>query len=96
MLEKYWAGKSTTPVATNNPATAGPGSFVELLSSGVGKVNSMQHGADNMIHEMLTGGDVSKVEVMTAVQKADTAFRLLVQIRNKLMAAYDEINAIRV
>lgn len=53
-------------------------------------------GADAQVHELLTGGDVSQVEVLTSVQKADMAFRLLVQVRNKLMAAYDEINAIRI
>ncbi len=33
---------------------------------------------------------------MTSLQKADMAFRLLVQIRNKLMDAYQEINGIRI
>ena len=73
-----------------------PSSFQELLSSGIAQVNETQKGADAQVHELLTGGDVSKVEVLTAVQKADMAFRLLVQIRNKLMAAYEELNAIRI
>lgn len=73
-----------------------PSSFVDMVASGVMNVNEMQHGADDKVHELLTGGDVSQVEVITAVQKADMAFRLLVQVRNKLMAAYEEINAIRV
>jgi flagellar hook-basal body complex protein FliE len=34
--------------------------------------------------------------VFTSVQKADMSFRLLVQIRNKLMQAYEELNSIRV
>jgi flagellar hook-basal body complex protein FliE len=32
---------------------------------------------------------------MTTVQKSEMAFRLLTQIRNKLMTAYEELNAIR-
>lgn len=75
---------------------ARPESFVDLLSDGVMEVNGMQQTADTGIHELLTGGDVNQVEVFAAVQKADMAFRLLVQIRNKLLTAYDEINAIRV
>ncbi len=71
-------------------------SFTNLLSAGVGKVNTMQQDANSQVHELLTGGDVSQVEVLTAVQKADMAFRMLVQVRNKLMAAYEEINAIRI
>ena len=82
--------------ATTQPPSSGPESFAELLSSGVSQVNDMQQGADAQVHELLTGGDVSQAEVLTAVQKADIAFRLLVQVRNKLMAAYDEINAIRI
>lgn len=73
-----------------------PDSFAGLMVSGVTQVNSMQHDAQGQVHEMLTGGDVSQVEVMTAVQKADMAFRMLVQVRNKLMAAYEELNAIRI
>ncbi|QDV27111.1 flagellar hook-basal body complex protein FliE [Aureliella helgolandensis] len=73
-----------------------PSSFPDLLMSGVSQVNSMQHDADSQVHEMLTGGDVSQVEVLTAVQKADMAFRMLVQVRNKLMSAYEEIQAIRI
>jgi len=34
--------------------------------------------------------------LFTSVQKADMSFRLLVQIRNKLMQAYEELNSIRV
>jgi flagellar hook-basal body complex protein FliE len=73
-----------------------PQSFGELLQAGVMNVNHNQQHATAQVHELLTGGDVSQVEVLTAVQKADMSFRLLVQVRNKLMSAYDEINAIRI
>ena len=59
-------------------------------------VNHSQQHASSQVHELLTGGDVSQVEVLTAVQKADMSFRLLVQVRNILMAAYEEITAIRI
>ena len=80
----------------NAPSEGQPQSFLGLIASGVDSVNHSQHDAQSQVHEMLTGGDVSQVEVLTAVQKADMAFRLLVQVRNKLMAAYEEINAIRI
>ncbi len=82
--------------ATPRQVSGGPDSFADFLATGVSQVNEMQLGADAQVHELLTGGDVSQVEVLTSVQKADMAFRLLVQVRNKLMAAYDEINAIRI
>lgn len=73
-----------------------PKTFSGLLASGVSQVNSMQQDATAQVHELLTGGDVNQTEVFTAVQKADMAFRMLVQVRNKLLAAYEEINNIRI
>ncbi len=77
-------------------AAPGPTNFVELLTSGVQQVNQTQQQAAGLVHQLLTGGDVQQAEVMTAVQKADMSFRMLVQIRNKLLQAYEEINAIRI
>ena len=34
--------------------------------------------------------------VMIATQKADTAFRMLLQIRNKVMDAYEEVKQMRI
>jgi flagellar hook-basal body complex protein FliE len=56
----------------------------------------MQNQSEIGVEKMLTGQDVQSAEVMTSLQKADMAFRLLVQIRNKLMDAFQEINNIRV
>jgi len=70
--------------------------FSKLLVGGVSRVNDMQMSADGQMEQLLTGGDVNQAEVFTSMQKADMSFRLLVQIRNKLMDAYEEINAIRV
>lgn len=81
--------------ATSQPGT-GANSFIELMQTGVAQVNSAQAEAKSSVHELLTGGDVSEVEVFSSVQKADMAFRMLVQVRNKLMQAYEEINAIRI
>lgn len=82
--------------ANQYQAAASPSSFIELMQAGVANVNSVQNNAAAQVNNMMTGGDVSEVEVFTSVQKADMAFRMLVQVRNKLMQAYEEINAIRI
>lgn len=82
--------------ANRTDANEGPSSFIELMQAGVANVNSAQNNASAQVNQMMTGGDVSEVEVYTSVQKADMAFRMLVQVRNKLMQAYEEINAIRI
>ena len=70
--------------------------FSNMMVGGIGKVNQMQLSAESQMEQLLTGGDVNQAEVFTSMQKADMSFRMLVQIRNKLMDAYDEINSIRV
>jgi len=75
---------------------ASRGNFLDLVSQGVGKVNDMQQTSTRDVERMLSGEDVESVEVYSGLQKADMAFRLLVQVRNKLMQAYEEINSIRI
>jgi len=75
---------------------ASRGNFLDLVSHGVGKVNDMQQTSTREVERMLAGEDVESVEVYSGLQKADMAFRLLVQVRNKLMQAYEEINSIRI
>ena len=48
------------------------------------------------IEDLTTGKTENVTEVLTAVEKADLAFRQLMQIRNKLIDAYEEINRLRV
>ena len=79
-----------------SPNADGGNPFADMLVGGVGKVNDMQMSAAGQIEQLLMGGDVNQAEVFTSMQKADMSFRLLVQIRNKLMDAYEELNSIRV
>ena len=71
-------------------------SFKDYLLDSIKEVNSMQGQADKAVENLATGGDVNPTEVLTAVQKADLAFRMMMQIRNKLVSAYQEIQSIRV
>jgi len=97
--EYVWKSKMTFPdlstLQTGGAKEASDKTFGSYLWQGVSEVNNMQHDADAAIHELITGGDVNSAEVMTTVQKSEMAFRLLTQIRNKLLTAYEELNAIR-
>ena len=70
--------------------------FAKVLNNEVQDVNSMQIDANDVVHSLLTGGDVNEAGVLTAVQKADIAFRMLLQVRNKLVEAYREIQQIQI
>ena len=70
--------------------------FRDLVLGGVGEVNMLQQKADGAVEKLMCGGEIGMAEVLTAVQKADIAFKMMMQIRNKLVAAYQEIQNMRV
>ncbi|MEM9185667.1 MAG: flagellar hook-basal body complex protein FliE [Planctomycetota bacterium] len=72
------------------------GSFKNFLLDSIHDVNAMQQDADMAVETLLTGGDADPAEVLTAVQKADLSFRLMMQTRNKMMQAFQEIRDIRI
>jgi flagellar hook-basal body complex protein FliE len=91
----------TIPLAPPTPASSlstdkGQQSFKSLLMEGIEQVNAMQQNADKAVEAMMTGGDADPATVLTAVQKADMSFRMMMQIRNKLVQAFQEIKEIRI
>ncbi len=85
-----------TPPSLGVASTGSPGSFQDFLVNSIQEVNSAQNQADQAVESLFTGGEVNPAEVLTAVKKADLAFRMLMQIRNKLVQAYEEVKNIRV
>jgi flagellar hook-basal body complex protein FliE len=88
-------GLSPSP-GTAASAGQGTSSFKDFLVKSIGEVNSMQQAADSAVEKLASGEDVNPAEVLTAVQKADIAFRLMMQMRNKMVQAYQEVQNIRV
>ncbi|MGE0609193.1 MAG: flagellar hook-basal body complex protein FliE [Pirellulales bacterium] len=86
------------PSALNSvkgPDASAP-AFKDFLLDSIKEVNGMQTQANRAVETLATGGEINPAEVLTAVQKADLAFRTMLQIRNKLVQSYDEIKNIRV
>ena len=83
------------PTAASQTKESG-GGFKDLLVDSIKQVNSMQQEADQAVEKLFTGGDSNPAEVLSAVQKADLAFRMMMQVRNKLVQAYQEVKDIRV
>ena len=71
-------------------------SFKNVFLESIEQVNSMQNSADQAVNSLLTGDDVNPAEVLTALQKADLTFRTMMQVRNKLLSAYQELKDIRI
>jgi len=76
-------------------APSGP-RFKELLEQQIARVNELQQDAKEAIEDLSAGRRDDVEGVIMATQKADTAFKMLLQVRNKMMEAYDEVKQIRV
>lgn len=66
-------------------------SFSDYLGSILDQVNKTQITGDTAIAKLNTGEAKNMHEVMIAVEEADISMRMLVQMRNKALQAYDDI-----
>ena len=78
------------------PSKGTGSSFADTLQEQINTVNDLQRDAKEAVEDLWAGRRVDIESVMIATEKADTAFRLLVQVRNKVLAAYDELKQMRV
>lgn len=69
--------------------------FQDVLIKSLEQVNELDRQSQSMISGALMGEDYTQAEVFTAVKKADLALRTMLQIRNKLLDAYNEIKNVR-
>ena len=80
---------------TSPSTTGGQLDFQQLLLQSLDEVAGMEHAAEAGIQQKLLGEEITNVEVLTAVKKADLTLRLMLQIRNKVLEAYSEIKQMR-
>jgi flagellar hook-basal body complex protein FliE len=73
------------------PAAGKSPSFGEVLKDSLKQVNSLQEEADASIQSLATGGAASLHDTMLAIQKAELSFKLMMQVRNKIVEAYQEV-----
>jgi flagellar hook-basal body complex protein FliE len=67
-----------------------------VLGDAVNAVNTAHKEADKKMQELATGKSQNIHETMIAAEKADVALRLMVQVRNKVIEAYQEIMRMQV
>lgn len=70
--------------------------FGDLVESVMSSVNSDIAMADDMAAKMAEGRDVGIAETMIAISKAGISFRMMLQVRNKALSAYEEIMRMQV
>lgn len=76
-------------------ARTGDSPFLELLESSLRDSAELQNAAQSAAESWLAGDEVTQVEVLTAMKKADIALKMLLQIRNRALQAYNEIKDLR-
>jgi flagellar hook-basal body complex protein FliE len=79
------------PAILKGTSTAAGGPFGDLLKSAVTGVNDLQQQASSAAMGMLAGDGVDIHDAMIATQKADMAFELTLAVRNKAVAAYQQV-----
>ena len=85
-----------TPIST--PALAAPatsathsGEFQKVLSGAIDRLESLNHNASNAVQKFLAGENEELHTTVLATQEAGLAFSLGLQVRNKVVEAYQEI-----
>lgn len=65
--------------------------FAEILKGSIKDVNDAQLEADSAVQQVLSGETKDIHETMVTLQKADVSLKLMMEVRNKLLEAYQEI-----
>lgn len=79
---------AATPATNTAPSDGG---FSSTLTSAIEQVEQVHTDAQQQISDLLQGNRQDVHNVMIAVEKADIAFQLMMQVRNKIVNAYQEI-----
>jgi len=88
--------KPNLPQQTSNVNDPQGPAFKDVLLKNIEQVNKLQQDAEQAIEDLAAGRRDDIAQVNIAKQKADMAFKMLLQVRNKMMDAYDEIKQFRV
>jgi flagellar hook-basal body complex protein FliE len=87
------AGSAAGPEETQ---TSGKVDFGEMLQRSINEVGRLQNTADMAVRDLATGQTADIHNTMIAVEKAGTAFELILQVRNKLVSAYETVMRMQV
>ncbi len=69
-------------------------SFNDILQDTLTKLSQVQNEAEKAVKEIASGGDIT--QAIIAMEKADMSFQFMIEVRNKLIAAYEEVQRMQV
>lgn len=85
----------TAPTAPTGVGGAEEGSFGDTLRSAIGSVDELKSSSETEMAQLMQGDRQDIHNVMIAVEKADVAFQLMMQVRNKILNAYQDVSKLQ-
>ncbi len=82
--------------SNQSPDIKSGSNFKEAVTNFVEEVNNLQLNANSKIESFVKGEESDIHEVVTAVEEANIAFQMLVEMRNKLLESYKDITRMQV
>ncbi len=82
------------PAALQAEKGEGPG-FSSVLHSAIDDLDQLQGQAETKVAGILGGNGADVHSAMIAVEKADLSFQLMMQVRNKIISAYQQISSMQ-
>ncbi len=70
--------------------------FGKILEDSIEKVNKLQQEADNSVKKIVEGKGDDIVGTVLALEKADQSLKLMTEVRNKVIAAYNQVMRMQV
>jgi flagellar hook-basal body complex protein FliE len=86
----------TLPVAPSPQTAPGGGAFQSAFADAVSKVEGFQQNAQSSVNNFLSGEGEELHHVAIATQQAELSFQLFMQVRNKIVAAYQQVMQMQV
>ncbi|MBE1160597.1 flagellar hook-basal body complex protein FliE [Dyella acidiphila] len=92
MLQAMLATRTTLApgVAEQGDGTGGTG-FAQVMKSAISQVDGQQHAANDTTAAVESGQSDDLIGAMLSSQEANLSFSMMMQVRNKLMSAFDDI-----
>lgn len=85
----------TSPTAPSGLGEDAGGGFGSVLHQAIDKVGELRNDSEKQVGDLVQGNRQDIHNVMIAVEKADVAFQLMMQVRNKIVNAYQEVSKLQ-
>lgn len=87
-------GTTADALSSRKQTSAGESDFMGTLRNAMDQVGQLQSEADGKVAQLMNGNGQDVHSAMIAVEKANLSFQMMLQVRNKIVQAYQQVSAI--